>query len=54
MYNENFNPILAGVGFGVIFIGMGFNIQVRIELGKNWVPSLKQLKDRNRNQWNLF
>jgi protein-S-isoprenylcysteine O-methyltransferase Ste14 len=41
LYNESFNPILAGFGFVVMFIGMGFNIQVRRELGKNWVPLSK-------------
>lgn len=38
LYNSYYNLLLVVVGFVIIFMGMAFNIQVRRELGKNWVP----------------
>lgn len=40
-YYENYQLVLVLVGFIIMLIGMGFNIFVRRELGKNWVPLSK-------------
>jgi protein-S-isoprenylcysteine O-methyltransferase Ste14 len=37
-YTGIYSTILLLTGFIVMFIGMGFNLMVRRELGKNWVP----------------
>ncbi len=37
-YTGIYSTILVLIGFFVMFIGMGFNLMVRRELGKNWVP----------------
>jgi protein-S-isoprenylcysteine O-methyltransferase Ste14 len=31
----------VALGFILMFVGMGFNLMVRRELGKNWVPLAK-------------
>lgn len=40
-YSENYRIILVIAGFIVMLAGMGFNLLVRRELGKNWVPLSK-------------
>jgi len=37
-------PVL--IGFMIMFIGMGFNLIVRANLGKNWVPLSKTTEDQ--------
>lgn len=41
LYYENYLQILVLVGFIIMFIGMGVNLLVRRDLGKNWVPLSK-------------
>lgn len=40
-YYEIYLPVLVFGGFIFMLMGMGFNLQVRRELGKNWVPLAK-------------
>ncbi len=40
-YVEKYQIILVIAGFVIMFAGMGFNLLVRRELGKNWVPLSK-------------
>ncbi len=40
-YFENYQLIMVLIGFVVMLIGMGFNLIVRRELGKNWIPLAK-------------
>jgi protein-S-isoprenylcysteine O-methyltransferase Ste14 len=41
LYNGMYGVILLVAGFTLMFIGMAFNLMVRRELGKNWVPLSK-------------
>ena len=41
LYNGMYGIIALGIGFALMFMGMGFNLMVRMELGKNWVPLSK-------------
>ncbi len=41
LYLEIYELILVWTGFIVMLVGMGFNLYVRKELGKNWVPLSK-------------
>ncbi len=44
LYNEIFGfyeILTVALGFILMFVGMGFNLMVRRELGKNWVPLAK-------------
>lgn len=43
-YNGIYEPIPVLVGFMVMFVGMGLNLLVRRDLGKNWVPLSKTTK----------
>jgi len=45
-YIENYQLILVIAGFIIMFTGMGFNLLVRRELGKNWVPLSKTTQDQ--------
>ena len=45
-YNGIFESIPLWVGFMVMLVGMGFNILVRKDLGKNWVPLSKTTEDQ--------
>ncbi len=40
-YFEIYSQILVWIGFILMIMGMGFNLLVRRELGKNWVPLSK-------------
>nr|WP_280904794.1 isoprenylcysteine carboxylmethyltransferase family protein [Methanobacterium petrolearium] len=41
-------------GFVLMFIGMGFNIMVRMELGKNWVPLSKTTDHQELITWGIY
>jgi len=43
---EDYQPILVLIGFIVMLMGMVFNILVRRELGKNWVPLSKTTEEQ--------
>jgi protein-S-isoprenylcysteine O-methyltransferase Ste14 len=45
-YTGIYNTILLLIGFIVMFIGMGFNLMVRRDLGKNWVPLSKTTENQ--------
>lgn len=45
-YYENYLLILVMAGFIIMLIGMVFNLLVRKELGKNWVPLAKSTEDQ--------
>ncbi|MFA0834075.1 MAG: isoprenylcysteine carboxylmethyltransferase family protein [Methanobacterium formicicum] len=45
-YTGIYSTIIVLIGFSVMFVGMGFNLMVRRELGKNWVPLSKTTENQ--------
>ena len=45
-YNGIYNLLPVLIGFIIMFIGMGFNLIVRANLGKNWVPLSKTTENQ--------
>lgn len=45
-YFENYQLIMVLIGFVVMLMGMGFNLLVRRELGKNWIPLAKTTEEQ--------
>lgn len=45
-YNGIYQPIPVLIGFMLMFMGMGLNLLVRKDLGKNWVPLSKTTEDQ--------
>lgn len=46
LYNNKYTFIAVLIGFIITFIGMGFNLVVRANLGKNWVPLSKTTENQ--------